>query len=93
MFPSAAIQKPYQDHLFPQRKYRVKKAFLDARKSVHPVGESWTFFGYLPNGFGEGTAIFAIAADLSLVSFAIDWNSHENNLGIENVRDYLEEAS
>lgn len=93
MFPAAMIRKPYQDYLFPQRKYRVKKAFLDARKSVHRVGESWTFAGYLPNGFGEGTAIFATADDSSQVIFAIDWNSDESNLGLENVRDYFEEVA
>ena len=93
MFPQAMIRKPYQNHLFPERNYQVKKAFIDSRKTVHKVGESWTFVGYLPNGFGEGTAIFAVAADASPVIFAIDWNSNENNLRLDNVRDYFEEVS
>ena len=87
------IQKAYQDFLFPGKKYRVTKTFLDARKSVHRVGESWSFLGYLPSGFGEATLIYAKTDDSTPCNFAIDWNSTESNLGLENIREYFEEIA
>ena len=87
------IRKAYRDFLFPGKKYLVTKTFLDARKSVHRVGESWVFLGYHPSGFGEATIIYASADDSSPCNFAIDWNSTENNLGLENVREYFEEIA
>ena len=54
------IEKPYQAFLVPGQRYRVTRAFLDAKRSVHPVGETWVFSGYLPNGFAEATMIFAL---------------------------------
>lgn len=88
-----AIRETYQDYLVPGRKYRIKQAFLDSRKSVHRIGEIWTYWAYLPSGFGEGTAIFATDDSGKDCNFAIDWNSTANNLGLENLRDYIEETT
>ena len=85
------IRKAYQNYLVPGKKYRVTKPFLDARKSVHLIGESWTFLGYLPSGFGEATLIYATANDSSPCNFAMDWNNSENNLSLENIRSFIEE--
>lgn len=90
--PKGAIREPYQDYLVPGRKYRVKQTFLDAKKSVHRAGEAWTYLAYLPSGFGEATAIFATDDGGAECNFAIDWNSSEQNLGLENLREYIEEA-
>jgi hypothetical protein len=91
--PKGAIRRTYQDYLVPGEKYRVKQPFLDARRSVHRTGETWTYLAYLPSGFGEATAIFATDDSGKDCTFAIDWNSGANDLGLENLRDYIEEAT
>jgi len=86
------IRKPYQEHLVPGKKYHVTKTFFDSVKSVHRVGETWTYWGYLPSGFGEATAIFATDDGGKECSFGIDWNSLDSNLGLENIKEYINEA-
>ena len=92
VIPRSAIRKPYQDYLNPGKKYRVKQAFLDARQAVHRPGETWKYWAYLPSGFGEGTAIYATDDSGQNCNFTIDWNSLESNLGLENLKEYIEEA-
>ena len=67
--PRALIRKTYADYLAPGERYRVTKAFLDAAKTVHPVGEVWTYAGYLPNGFAEATYIYTSSNG----GFAVPW--------------------
>lgn len=86
------IRETYEDLLIPGKRYRVKQAFLDARKRVHPVGETWTFQGYMPSGFAEATSIYALADDKSPCNFAIDWNNTQGDLGIGNIAEYIEPA-
>ncbi|MBI1424237.1 MAG: DUF3601 domain-containing protein [Gammaproteobacteria bacterium] len=93
MTPKGIMREKYQDYLVPGKKYRVVKPFLDATKSVHPAGETWTFLGYLPNGFGEATYISIAKEDKTESGFGIDWNYGENNLGLENIKNFIQEIS
>jgi hypothetical protein len=93
MTPKGIMRQKYQDFLVPGKKYRVVRPFLDATKSVHPAGETWTFLGYLPNGFGEATYISVTNEDQTEGGFGIDWNSTEENLGLENLRNFIQETS
>ena len=93
MVAKGMMRENFQDYLVPGKKYRVIKPFLDAVKSVHPVGETWTFLGYLPNGFAEATYIFITTETHTEGGFGIDWNSTENNLGLENLRNFIQEVS
>lgn len=45
-------------HMMPGKRYRVIKEFNDFDRSVHPVGEEWTYIGtaFLP--YDDGRSIF-----------------------------------
>lgn len=45
-------------HLEPGHRYVVVKEFLDNGKSLHPVGESWTFLGYNYHQMDEGLSLY-----------------------------------
>ena len=87
------IRENYQEHLVPGKKYRVMQPFLDAAKSVHRAGETWTYQGYVPSGFSGATAIFIVRDNGVEDSFGIDWESSENNLGLDNLKDYIQVVS
>jgi len=92
MSVKSMIREKYQEYLVPGKKYRVTQPFLDAAKSVHRAGETWFFLGYIPSGFGEATSIFIKTENGVEGRFGIDWNSSENNLGLENLRAFIQEA-
>ena len=69
--PRDLIREAYASFLVPGERYRVTKAFLDAARSVHPVGEVWTYVGYLPNGFAEATYIYTAPDG----AFAAPWEN------------------
>jgi hypothetical protein len=85
------LRQPYQGHLVPGRRYRVIKAFLDARKSVHRPGETWTFVGYSPRGPAETTVIYTRGDDTTEHAFGIVWNDATDNV-LENLRDYIQQV-
>jgi hypothetical protein len=85
------IRERYRDYLEPGKKYRVAKAFVDAVKSVHREGETFTFLGYTPNGFGECTHIFTLNGEGHPGGFSIDWTDTLDNL-IENLKAHIEEV-
>ena len=64
------IKTPLQG-LIPGKRYRVTKSFLDARKAVHPKGETWIFVGHFPNEFTRVTYIFTAAPN---TDFGITWD-------------------
>lgn len=82
-------RETYQDYLVPGRTYRVSKAFLDARKTVHRPGETWVYLGYTGYGFAETTAIYTRGPNGVEGGFGIDWNDQTDNL-LEHLRDYIE---
>tara|TARA_B100001250_G_scaffold395320_1_gene400092 strand:+ start:172 stop:495 length:324 start_codon:yes stop_codon:yes gene_type:complete len=73
--PRGLIEKPYAEFLVPGKDYRVTQAFLDAAGGVHPVGETWTYAGYVPNGFAEATYIYTLPAG----GFAARWDDDPNS--------------
>lgn len=44
-------------------RYRVKLAFTDYDRDVHPIGATWTFvgYGYLP--YDDGLSLFVLIGD------------------------------
>jgi hypothetical protein len=92
MIPKSMIRDMYQDYLVPGKTYRVIQPFLDSAKSIHRAGETWVFLGYIPSGFGEATNIYIKKQDGAEGAFGIDWNSSENNLGLENLKAFIQEA-
>ena len=85
------IRETFEGCLIPGKKYLVTKSFIDAAKSVHREGEVWTYLGFCPNGFSESTYIYISTDKNAETGFGIDWNSSKNNLGLENVRNYVQE--
>lgn len=85
------IREPFEGCLVPGKRYRVIKSFIDATKSLHSEGETWTYLGFCPNGFAESTYIYISTDNATELGFGIDWNSSENNIGLENVKDYVQE--
>jgi len=86
------IERTFAGHLRPGKSYRVAKPFLDAAKSVHPVGEAWTYLGYSPNGFAEATYISVANQGQRHVGFAIPWDDSADSV-VNNMRLYFCEAS
>ena len=86
------IERTFAGHLRPGKSYRVVRSFLDAAKGVHPVGEEWTYLGYLPNGFAEATYISVTNQEQSKTGFAIPWDDSADSV-VNNVQLYFCEAS
>lgn len=91
MNKNGIIRETFDGFLVPGKRYRVIKSFLDATKKLHSEGEEWKYLGFCPNGFSESTYIYISTEESDDSAFAIDWNSSENNLGIENVNNYVQE--
>jgi hypothetical protein len=83
--PRNLIKATYASFLVPGERYRVAKAFLDAARSVHPVGEVWTYVGYLPNGAAEATYFFTDFDG----AFAAPWEDDPDSF-CNNPRPYLQ---
>lgn len=90
--PRNIIERTFAGHLRPGTSYRVVKSFLDAAKSVHPVGETWTYLGYLPSGFAEATYISVANQEQSHGGFAIPWDDSAESV-VNNMQLYFCEAS
>lgn len=45
-------------HLHPENRYRVRQAFKDEDGELHPVGESWEYWGYDYNAYHDGLTLF-----------------------------------
>jgi hypothetical protein len=78
-------------HLFAGRKYRVVREFVDHDKTLHPVGETWTFLGssFLP--YEDGLSLFVSLDKKQEWHFRMQWREEEQGSILDALRDYIHE--
>lgn len=92
MTQSGRIREPFHNCLVPGRTYRVKNTFLDAAKSVHRPGETFTYWSYLPNGFAEATYLYVTRGASTEEVLAIEWDFSPGSV-FEKPSEFFEEVA
>lgn len=71
-------------------RYRVIRQFVDFDKSIHPVGEEWTFLGCNFVPYHDGMSFFVSLDGKSEWHIRLQWVPEEQAEVLDNLASYLE---
>jgi hypothetical protein len=75
------------------QRYRVILQFADYDKSIHPVGEEWTFLGHSFLPYEDGMSFFVSLDDVQEWHLRLQWRPEEQAEILDHLDRYLAPAA